>query len=454
MGTDTLQAEHGVTFFVPNGISDDVTVEITGVPPSGDHDLFPDVTVARIPELSDVIPEQPMTAMFPPRNVDPLPTPQLMDISPIGGEFTHLNCMDFCTPEFGEVPAISVNQDCIKGTCDCTHYVGDVPAQLKPCRAAQFLFGPDALSSVSEVDRDFLWHGLVNGFKIVDPDCPTSYTCTNYDSITGVEFKGEMSALLQGELSAHKVSSANVPPQCIHALGAVRKSDGLLRPITDCSRPEGASINNFMNSTFESFSYNSVDSAVQILCPANYMSVVDISAAYRSVNVHADHVKFQGFRWDFGQGEEVYRDHRLCFGLRCAPNIFNSLSVFVVKIANHLGASKVVNYLDDFLIIADSEEACMNDRTIVTDVLSLLGFDVSWKKVTAPAQVSVFLGITIDSVTMELSLPSAKVEKLKLCINTLVAKGTASKKELECVGGLVSHCSYVTLSAKSSLILP
>ena len=204
-----------------------------------------------------------------------------------------------------------------------------------------------------------------------------------------------------------------------------------------------------MNSTFESFSYNSVDSAVQILCPADYMSVVDISAAYRSVSVHAAHVQFQGFCWDLGQGEETFRDNRLCFRLRCAPNIFNSLSVFVVKVANHLGAKRVVNYLDDFLIMADSEQACLSDRNIVTGVLSLLGFDISLKKVTAPAQVSVFLGITIDSVNMELSLPVAKVEKLKLCINTLVAKGTASKKELECVGSLVSHCSYVVRGGRT-----
>ena len=82
------------------------------------------------------------------------------------------------------------------------------------------------------------------------------------------------------------------PPQCVHSLGAVKKSDGRLRPITDCSRPDGSSINNFMGTTFESLNYNPVDSAVPLLLPYDFMSVVDISATYRSVNVHVDHVKF------------------------------------------------------------------------------------------------------------------------------------------------------------------
>ena len=291
----------------------------------------------------------------------------------------------------------------------------------------------------------YLWNGLNNGFKIVDDDCGASYYCENYDSITSVEFHEEMSALLRAELETNKVSPATTRPQCIHALGAVKKSDGRLRPITDCSRPDGVSINNYMASTFVPFSYNSVDTAVQILAPGDFMAVVDISFAYRSVNVFGDHTKFQGFTWDFGTGSEILEDNRLCFGLRCAPNIFNFLSQLIVKICNSRGVLRVVNYL----VIEGSDEDCLRARDTVTSVISLLGFNVSWKKVTSPNQVSTFLGITIDSVNMELSLPQAKVDKLKLSIETLIAKGVASKKELECIGGLVSHCSYVVRGGRT-----
>ena len=137
------------------------------------------------------------------------------------------------------------------------------------------------------------------------------------------------------------------------------------------------------------------------------------------------------------------KDLRLCFGLRCVPNIFNCLSNLIVEIAKSCGAIRIVNYLDDFLVIAEDEATCLAHRAIVTSTIEALGFAVSWPKVTYPATIATFLGITIDAVNMELSLPMAKVTKLKDFLVSLIDKGVATKKDLECVGGLVSHCAYV-----------
>ena len=355
----------------------------------------------------------------------------------------------FSTPCYNDIPSITVYDTCITGNCSCVHFVGDLASDLKPCRAAPFLFGDNALPSVTPDDRDYLWRGFVMGFDVVDKDCNTSYLCQNYDSITSPEFYDEMTTLLTQELAEGKVSLSNEQPQCVHSLGAVRKSNGKLRPITDCSRPDNISINNFMETTFKSFTYNSVEDAVQILDKDDYMAVVDVSSAYRSVNISADQTKFQGLSWDFGQGPVWLVDHRLCFGLRCAPNIYNAISDFVVKIAMSWGARKIVNYLDDFLIISDDASSCLHDRSLVTSAIELLGASVSWKKVTDPCQVTTFLGITIDSSGMELSLPIAKVEKLQDFITALVKKGSATKKDLERVGGLVSHCSYVVRGGRT-----
>ena len=316
------------------------------------------------------------------------------------GESLHDNNLLFVTPCCDGIPSINVFSSCVAGTCDCVHLIGQVQCQLKPCRAAQFLFGEAALQTINDPDKLFLWEGLVKGFAIMDKDCPSVYNCPNYDSITGPEFYDEMSSLLIGELDSEKVSFTDTQPTCVHSLGAVKKSNGKLRPITDCSRPDSFSINNVMSSTFENFSYNSVDDAVVILSQSDFMSVVDIASAYRTVSVRADHVQFQGLSWDFGQGPVWLLDRRLCFGLRCAPNIFNAISNFIVKIVNHWGATRVVNYLDDFLVIAEDEASCLCHRSLVTSAIQLLGFDVSWKKVTDPATTTTFLGITIDSLKM------------------------------------------------------
>ena len=162
-----------------------------------------------------------------------------------------------------------------------------------------------------------------------------------------------------------------------------------------------------------------------------------------------DQVCFQGLAWNFGKGPEYLLDNRLCFGLRCAPNIFDCLSHFIVKIAASRGANRVVNYLDDFVVIGDTPEACMSHRDIVTLVIDLLGFQVAWKKVTDPSTSTTFLGITIDSVAFELTLPLDKVDKLKTLVSEILARGHSTKRVLECLGGLVSYCSYVVRGGRT-----
>ena len=129
--------------------------------------------------------------------------------------------------------------------------------------------------------------------------------------------------------------------------------------------------------------------------------------------------------------------------------LVDALSNFVVKVSNARGALQVINYLDDFLIVAGTEYDCSFQRDIVTSTLSHLGFEVSWKKVTSPNQITTFLGITIDSVKLQLSLPMEKVRKLQDLLLSLITRGHATKKEHESVGGLVSHCSYIVKGGRT-----
>ena len=205
-GADTLQAEPGLT----DRDHSDVTASFVESP-------LPSLAVS----LDDVIPFDPRdhydvtvgttpSAIFP-CNVDHESAPQLHDVSPAVGEFLNVDSIRFYTPDCDGISPLPVFERCYEGSCDCCHFIGDVPAQLKPCRAASYLFGPEALSSVGENDKHFLWKGHVQGFKIVDDDCEAAYACDNYDSITSPEFSDEMTTLLEVELSDHKVSYSDSP---------------------------------------------------------------------------------------------------------------------------------------------------------------------------------------------------------------------------------------------------
>ena len=219
----------------------------------------------------------------------------------------------FVTSALQGIMPVYVYVDCVKGTCDCVHLIGGIPTQLKPCRAAHFLFGNHKLDNISQDDITYLWFGLVNGFPIVDS---ARYFCENYNSILDQKANAEMSSLLAQEIADHKVIHVESQPKCVHSLGAVWKSNGKLRPVTDCSRPEVAPIDNFMSPTFESFNYNSVHDAVDVLNPGDVMVVVYISSAYHSVAIHPDHWCYQGLTWVSVTDQNSSRSY--VFALACA----------------------------------------------------------------------------------------------------------------------------------------
>ena len=68
---------------------------------------------------------------------------------------------------------------------------------------------------------------------------------------------------------------------------------------------------------------------------------------------------------------------------------------------------------------------------------------------TGPSTLTTFLGINIDSVGMELSLPMGKVDKLRDLTTTILDRGHSTKNELECLEGLVSYCLYVVRGGRT-----
>ena len=90
---------------------------------------------------------------------------------------------------------------------------------------------------------------------MIDPGADIAeYEKENYYS-AAVSSKEEMDYLIKSELSQGKFTISEDKPICVHALGAIQKSSGGIRNITDCSRPKGQSVNNYMCETFLTFHY-------------------------------------------------------------------------------------------------------------------------------------------------------------------------------------------------------
>ena len=76
------------------------------------------------------------------------------------------------------------------------------------------------------------------------------------------------------------------------------------------------------------------------------------------------------------------------------------------------GYHALVVYLDDFLIIGESKEACQAAFDALLALLQNLGFSISWHKVVHPTQCLVFLGIMLDTFECAMSLPAEKLKTL------------------------------------------
>ena len=166
---------------------------------------------------------------------------------------------------------------CKDGSCACRHKVGLVYSQLKPCGLGSWLLSN--ISAFSEADV-YVVYGSYYGFPILDVTQVKPYECANYTSITEGEGFLQMSKRIEKELESEKNSICTEKPKCIHALGTLFKSNGKIRPITDCKRPLKKSINNAMETSCYSFSYANIDNVANLLQKNDYLCVVDIDNAY------------------------------------------------------------------------------------------------------------------------------------------------------------------------------
>lgn len=140
---------------------------------------------------------------------------------------------------------------------------------------------------------------------------------------------------------------------------------------------------------------------------------MDIKAAYRAVSLAPKHRSYLGFEWILDGKSEYYVDNRLCFGLTLGPCYFNSISCFIANILQSWLEVPIIQYLDDYFIVASPREATKIGQWKVFKLLRFLGFHVSWSKITDPNTETVYLGVTTDTQCMELRLPEERRQSLK-----------------------------------------
>ena len=87
---------------------------------------------------------------------------------------------------------------------------------------------------------------------------------------------------------------------------------------------------------------------------------------------------------------------------------------------------------------------CSNNLHRIAETCKLLGVPLAPEKLVGPTRQLTFLGIEIDSESLQLRLPQDKLEKLKLLITSWHNRKAAKKRQLlSLIGHLVHACKVV-----------
>ncbi len=169
----------------------------------------------------------------------------------------------------------------------------------------------------------------------------------------------------------------------------VPKKGGGLQPILDLR---------VLNRAWHKLPFKMLTQRRMIKCiqPQDWFAAIDLKDAYFHVSILPRHRPFLRFAFE----GRAWQYRVLPFGLSLSPRVFTKVVEGALTPLREVGI-RILNYLDDWLILAQSREQLGDHRDLVLRHLSQLGLRVNWEKSKlSPVQIISFLGVELDSVTM------------------------------------------------------
>ena len=302
----------------------------------------------------------------------------------------------------------------------------------------------------------YILSGLQHGFRIGAQQA-AQLRSTTTNMLSAIQNPQVIGDYLRKELEAGNIFGPFNPHTItdLHTnrFGVIPKKHqpGKWRLITDLSFPEGASVNDAIDSSLCSLVYTSVEHVAEValkLGPGSLLAKIDIKSAYRLIPVHPLDRHMLGMQWE----GLAYVDGMLPFGLRSAPKIFNAVADALEWCIAKQGVTHIFHYLDDFLVMGPPQsDACKANLHTLQTVCARLGVPLAPEKQEGPTTTLTFLGIVIDTVRGELRLPADKLQRLLSAVDMWLSKKACTRRELESLIGTLQHACKVIKPGRSFL---
>ena len=159
--------------------------------------------------------------------------------------------------------------------------------------------------------------------------------------------------------------------------------------------------------------YCSIDNVYRIinkLGPGALLSKIDLKDAFRLIPVRPAYWNLLGIHWR----QNFYINMCLPFGLRSAPYLFNRFSDALHWILQHnYGVEHLLHYLDDFFTAGSANsDTCDRNLHVILTLCKTLNAPIKPSKVERPTTSLTFLGIHLDTISMEANITEERKQSL------------------------------------------
>ena len=295
---------------------------------------------------------------------------------------------------------------------------------------------------------EYILAGIQYGFRIGFSRSAGKLRDCGSNMISAMEHPQVVDDYLANEIGLQRMNSipsaALSSMQChISPFGVIPKKSkpGKWRLSVDLSSPQGFSVNDGIDKQTCSVSYVSIDDVVSCILELGQgaeMAKIDIKQAYRNIPVHPDDRGLLCVQW----GGKVLVDKVLPFGLRSAPIIFTAVADALQWIIQKRGVEHLFHYLDDYITVGPpATSVCLNNLAIIKQACHDTGTPIEESKSVGPATTITFLGMELDSVSMEIRLPQDKLRSLRMLLEDWKSRKAGKKRDLLSLIGVLQHAS-------------
>ncbi len=191
-----------------------------------------------------------------------------------------------------------------------------------------------------------------------------------------------------------------------------------------------------MQLTFKNFNLRQIMPQIR---SEDWFVMIDLKDAYFHISILPCHRRFLRFAF----GGKAYQFWVLPFGLALSPRTFTKC-VDAALVPLRLQGISIMNYIDDWLILAQSHQLAVWHRDVVLAHMTELGLRLNAKKsMLSPVQMTTVFGVVWVSTSMQARLSPTRIESILSAVKRKRLGQLLTVKQFQRLLGLMAAASNV-----------